>query len=32
MTTHTLKTYPVYWDAVDRGEKTFEIRREDGNG
>lgn len=26
---HTLKTLPVYFDAVERGEKTFEIRRDD---
>ncbi len=27
--THDLKTLPVYFDAVERGEKTFEIRRDD---
>lgn len=27
--THTLKTWSVYWDAVERGEKTFEVRRDD---
>ncbi len=27
--THTLKTLPVYWDAVERGDKTFEVRRDD---
>jgi hypothetical protein len=27
--THTLKTLPAYWDAVERGEKTFEVRRDD---
>jgi len=27
--THDLKTLPVYFDAVHRGEKTFEIRRDD---
>ncbi len=27
--THELKTLPVYWDAVQRGEKTFEVRRDD---
>jgi hypothetical protein len=26
---HILKTLPVYWDAVLRGEKTFEVRRDD---
>lgn len=26
---HTLKTLPNYWDAVDRGEKNFEVRRDD---
>ena len=29
MQTHELKTLPVYWDAVKRGEKTFEVRRDD---
>ena len=29
MTTHHLKTWPVYFDAVARGEKTFEGRRDD---
>lgn len=27
--THELKTLPVYFDAVRRGEKTFEIRKDD---
>lgn len=27
--THKLKTLPHYWDAVARGEKTFEVRRDD---
>jgi hypothetical protein len=27
--THELKTLPAYWDAVKRGEKTFEVRRDD---
>ena len=27
--THTLKTWPQYFDAVKRGEKTFEVRRND---
>lgn len=26
---HELKTWPVYFDAVKRGEKTFEVRRDD---
>lgn len=26
---HELKTLPVYWDAVGRGDKTFEVRRDD---
>ncbi|MEZ2410588.1 DUF3850 domain-containing protein [Bosea sp. RCC_152_1] len=26
---HELKTWPVYFDAVARGEKTFEVRRDD---
>lgn len=29
MTEHVLKTWPVYFDAVARGEKTFEGRRND---
>ncbi len=29
MTTHTLKTEAPYFDAVERGEKTFEVRRDD---
>ena len=29
MTEHVLKTLPDYWDAVDRGDKTFEVRRDD---
>ncbi|MGX9980664.1 DUF3850 domain-containing protein [Methylobacterium fujisawaense] len=28
-TIHHLKTLPTYFDAVERGEKTFEIRRDD---
>jgi len=27
--THTLKTLPQYWDAVARGDKTFDVRRDD---
>ena len=26
---HILKTMPNYWAAVERGEKTFEVRRDD---
>lgn len=26
---HILKTWPIYFDAVKRGEKTFEVRRDD---
>lgn len=29
MTEHILKTLPPYWDAVLRGDKTFEVRRDD---
>ena len=29
MTVHKLKTLPPYWNAVDRGEKNFEVRRND---
>ena len=29
MTDHVLKTLPEYWDAVKRGDKTFEVRRDD---
>lgn len=28
-TIHELKTWPVYFDAVRRGEKVFEVRRND---
>lgn len=27
--THILKTWPTYWDAVERGDKTFEVRIND---
>jgi len=27
--THVLKTFPVYLDAIGRGHKTFEVRRND---
>jgi hypothetical protein len=26
---HTLKCLPTYWDAIERGEKTFDVRRDD---
>lgn len=26
---HEVKTWPVYFDAVKRGEKPFEVRRDD---
>lgn len=29
MTTHKLKTWPVYFDAAKSGEKTFEVRWDD---
>ena len=29
--THQLKTYPKYFDALARGEKNFEVRRNDRN-
>jgi hypothetical protein len=29
MTEHILKCWPTYWDAVQRGDKRFEIRRDD---
>ena len=29
MMEHVLKCWPVYFDAVKRGEKTFEIRKDD---
>lgn len=29
MKTHNLKTLPIYFDAVARGDKTFEIRNND---
>lgn len=28
-TTHTLKTLSAYWYAVERGDKNFEVRRND---
>lgn len=29
MTEHILKTWPAYFDAVKRGDKSFEVRRDD---
>jgi murein L,D-transpeptidase YafK len=29
MATHELKTLAPFWDAVDRGDKNFEVRRDD---
>jgi len=29
VTDHVLKTIDHYWYAVERGEKTFEVRRDD---
>jgi hypothetical protein len=29
MTTHDLKTWPAFYDAVCRGEKPFEVRKDD---
>lgn len=29
MVEHKLKTWPAYFDAVERGEKPFEVRRDD---
>lgn len=26
---HKLKTLPQYWDAIQRGDKTFDVRRDD---
>lgn len=28
-TSHYLKTWPAYWEAVERGDKTFEVRKND---
>ena len=30
-TTHILKTWPTYWNQVETGEKTFEVRKNDRN-
>ena len=29
MQEHVLKTWPVYFDAIKRGDKNFEVRRDD---
>lgn len=29
LTTHDLKTWPQFFDAVESGEKTFELRKND---
>ena len=29
MTTHELKCWPQYFDAIKRGEKNFEVRKDD---
>lgn len=29
MSEHILKTLPPYFEAIERGEKTFEVRRDD---
>ncbi|MDE2426280.1 MAG: DUF3850 domain-containing protein [Elusimicrobia bacterium] len=29
MTEHVLKTLAPYWHAVERGDKTFDVRRDD---
>lgn len=29
MQEHVLKTWPAYFDAIKRGEKNFEVRRDD---
>jgi murein L,D-transpeptidase YafK len=29
MTTHELKTLAPYWDAIECGDKNFEVRRDD---
>jgi hypothetical protein len=28
-TRHNLKTWPIFWEAVAAGDKTFEVRRDD---
>lgn len=29
MARHILKTWPTYWNQVETGEKTFEVRKND---
>lgn len=29
MIEHNLKTWPAYFDAIERGDKKFEVRRDD---
>ena len=29
MSNHKLNTWPTYWDAMESGDKTFEVRRND---
>lgn len=29
MTEHRLKTWPIFFEAVERGDKTFEVRKND---
>ena len=29
MSEHVLKCWSVYWDAIERGDKNFEVRRDD---
>lgn len=26
---HLLKTWPAFWEAIERGDKTFEVRKDD---
>lgn len=30
MTTHKLKTWPEFYEAIVSGKKTFEVRKDDG--
>lgn len=29
MSEHTVKCWPVYFDAIERGDKNFDVRRDD---
>lgn len=29
MVEHVVKCWPAYYDAIERGEKTFDVRRDD---